>query len=705
MTTMTATSRITASPMRRLLTSALILLALALPGGAFGAVSAGQPFPSNLFTNLDLTQATGLRVDLPKPDCAVRPSDCADIDVLNTLDGFNIQPRISIPFSGPIDVSTVSSDTVFLLGLNGRRVGISQVVWEPAANTLHVESDEQLVARSPYLLIVTRGVRGADGKALDRTAFWRDVLFGRPADAAAKRYRVQLGLALAASARAGVKPSQIAGASVFTTQSIAAISQKIRAQIRASSPAAPTFTLGSAGERTVFPLSSITAIQSRRHTGTGATGTPTFTDSFLPLPVLSLFPGSVGTVAFGSYASPDYETPQKFIPPYATRTGTPVPQEINQIGFTLFLPAGTRPAGGWPVAIFGHGFTDSKNGAPWVVASSLARSGIATIAINVVGHGGGPLGSYTVVRSGGAPPVTLPAGGRGIDQNGNGTIDSTEGVNAAPPRTIVGNRDGLRQTVIDLMQLVRVLGSGVDVDGDGTSDLERERIYYAGQSFGGIYGVPLLGLEREVRAGVPNVPGGPIIEIARLSPAFRPLVGIGLISRVPSLYNATPNPPLFTSFIENIPLRNLPSVVDTVPGASAIQQLIDRQEWAQQAANPAGYAPLVSQPIILQFARGDQTVPNPTTSAIIRAGDLASRTTLFRNDLAFALNPAVGRNPHAFLTNIGNPAAAPYALAAQNQIATFFASDGATTIDPDGPAPIFETPMVGPPPEDLAFIP
>jgi hypothetical protein len=83
-------------------------------------------------------------VDLPKPDCAVRPSDCADIDVLNTLDGFNIQPRISIPFSGPIDVTTVSSQSVFLIGPQGRRVGINQVVWEPAANTLHVESDEQL---------------------------------------------------------------------------------------------------------------------------------------------------------------------------------------------------------------------------------------------------------------------------------------------------------------------------------------------------------------------------------------------------------------------------------------------------------------------------------------------------------------------------------------------------------------------------------
>ena len=65
--------------------------------------------------------------------------------------------------------------------------------------------------------------------------------------------------------------------------------------------------------------------------------------------------------------------------------------------------------------------------------------------------------------------VTLPAGGRAIDQNGSGTFDSTEGVNAAAPQTLIGNRDGLRQTVVDIMQLVRQLQAGVDVDGDGAS--------------------------------------------------------------------------------------------------------------------------------------------------------------------------------------------------------------------------------------------
>jgi hypothetical protein len=252
------------------------------------------------------------------------------------------------------------------------------------------------------------------------------------------------------------------------------------------------------------------------------------------------------------------------------------------------------------------------------------------------------------------------------------------------------------------MQLVKVLEGGVDVDGEGSADLSTSRIYYAGQSFGGIYGLQLLGLEPDIRAGVPNVPGGPIIEIARLSPSFRPLVGISLIRRTPSLYNTVPNATL-TSFVENIPLRNLPPLEDIVPGASAVQALIDNTEWAQQAANPAAYAPFITRPVIIQFARGDKTVPNPTTTAILRAGHLAARATVFRNDLAHAANPAVSKNPHTFLTNVGG-AGAPYALAAQHQIATFFASDGAATIDPDGPGPFFETPT-SLLPEDLAFIP
>jgi hypothetical protein len=670
---------------------AVFALALALPGGALAATSAGQPFPSNLYTMADSTQITGLRVDLPKPNCAARPSDCADIAVLDTLDGFNIQPRISIPFSGPIDLSTVSSANIFLVGPGGRTVGINQAVWEPAANTLHVESDQELAQDTTYLLVVTRRVHDASGHPLGRTTFMHDLNVGQANELAARAYRKALIDALPMAMAGGVGEEGIAAVSLFTTQSINAISKKIRAQLTGGTV---NFNLGTKGERTVFPLASISAVSFQRQTGTA----PAFEPGGWYLP---LFAG-VGTVAFGMYASPNYETDAEVIPAVGTKTGVPAVQSMNRVQFTLWEPAGTAPAGGWPVAIFGHGFTDTKDGAPTAVAGTLASNGIATIAINVVGHGGGPLGTYTVSR-GESPAVTLPLGGRGFDQNGDGAIDSTEGVSAIGAQSLLGTRDGLRQTTIDLMQLVKVLKGGVDANGDGTNDLSTSRIYYAGQSFGGIYGVQLLGLERDIRAGVPNVPGGPIIEIARLSPNFRPLVGISLLFRSPSLYNNPAPDPFLTNFNENMPLRNQPIETDTVPGAAAIQTLIDNTEWAQQSANPAAYAPFITAPVIIQFARGDETVPNPTASAIIRAGDLRSRTTLFRNDLAVAANPLVSHNPHTFLTNLFD-AGRPYALEAQQQIATFFASNGVTVIDPDGSGPFFETPtsMV---PEDLAYLP
>ncbi|HXF47777.1 MAG TPA: Ig-like domain-containing protein, partial [Burkholderiaceae bacterium] len=429
------------------------------------------PFPSDRFTVPDFSQRTFRRVALPQPDCAVRPSDCADIDVLNTLDGFNTQPRITVPFTGPIDVSTVNSNTVYLVNLGdtltlrgfGERVGINQVVWDPATNTLVFESDQLLAEHSRYLLVITNGVRDAAGDPIEPGRFGRfrhDLNFGQTHDRALKDYRKALldGMHSAAAPR-----DRIVALSLFTTRTTTGTLEKIRQQIKASTPAPVNFMVGNNGtERALFPVSSITAIQFNRQIGTA----PTFNSTFLPTPALNVVPGAVAAVAYGKFNSPDYQTPAKFIPPVPTLLGQPRPQGTNELVVQIFLPAGVKPAGGWPVAIFGHGFTDSMYGAPWVVASVFAAHGIATASINVVGHGGGALGNLTVIRASGAP-VVVPAGGRGIDQDGNGTIDSTEGVNAAPPATIVGSSDGLRQTAIDLMQLVRQIEVGIDVDGDG----------------------------------------------------------------------------------------------------------------------------------------------------------------------------------------------------------------------------------------------
>jgi hypothetical protein len=142
------------------------------------------------------------------------------------------------------------------------------------------------------------------------------------------------------------------------------------------------------------------------------------------VPTAALFaqPG-VGRIAFGKFMSPDWETPGKIIPPIGTRNGVPTVQATNEIYFNLVLPAGAPPAGGWPVAMFGHGFGDNKNNSPPLVAATMANHGIATIAINVVGHGFGTAGTLRHLGRDDGNPIRRWSG----DQPGRNTTIGLHG--------------------------------------------------------------------------------------------------------------------------------------------------------------------------------------------------------------------------------------------------------------------------------------
>jgi hypothetical protein len=676
-----------------------------------------SPFPSDRFTVLDPGQNTGIRVALPLPNCATNPSDCADLSLLNQLDGFNPQPRLSIPFDGAIDVPAgfafgQGADDNIFHGFTPNIIGINQVVWDPASLTLFAESDQHLDQHASYLLVVTDGVHDASGNPVVATRDFLNLDADQSADAQARRYRQALRSLIDNGTlnriAPGLEKKHIAAASLFTVESVTSTLESIRNQVKAAAAPSVSFNLGSGGEKTVFPLNTVTGLTWNVQALTVGPLIPTNLNGNLA--ALQVFPGSVSTIAFGKFTSTQWKNGNVFIPAVPTRGDVP-PTGTEDLYFDLFIPSGPRPTNGWPVAIFGHGFTDSKQGAPFAVASTLAHNGIASISINVVGHGFGPNSTLTVNQ--GATSVTFPEGGRGFDQDGNGQITSAEGSSTffASPQGTVGSRDALQETVADLMQLVRAIQGGIDTNGDGLPDLDANRIYYAGQSFGGIYGTIFLGIESDVRAGVPNVPGGAIIDIVRLSPSFKLLLTQALAVRVPALLNA--GPPFF--FNDNSPLRNLPPVINAVPGAVAIQTVEDTSRWLGQAGDPVAWAPFIrksplpgesAKSVIIQFARGDQTVPNSTATALIRSGDLADRATFFRNDIAFALGVGFGKNPHTFLTNIGGtPPVAGVAVGGQSQIAIFFATDGALIIDPDGPGSLFEVPIFGPLPEDLGFIP
>jgi hypothetical protein len=264
---------------------------------------------------------------------------------------------------------------------NGHVVGINQIDWEPATNTLHVESDQQLKQDTTYLLVVTRGVHDASGHPIDGL----DLKHGWKGD-----YGDDVERAMPWALGRGLGPVGIADVSVFTTQSITATSKQIRSQLHGGPV---TFTLGTHGERTVFPL-----VDAHRHHGEPR--------GHHRADVRELGAAACGALHLSGLGRDDRVRLVRIARLRERGRGDPGGRHENRrAGGAVDQPSrlhavragqARRPRAAWPTAIFGHGFTDSKDGAPWAVASSLAHAGIATIAINVVGHGGGALGTYTV---------------------------------------------------------------------------------------------------------------------------------------------------------------------------------------------------------------------------------------------------------------------------------------------------------------------
>lgn len=675
------------------------------------------PFPSDQFTASDPTQITGRRVDLPLPDCGVRPTDCQDIGVLNQLDGFNTQPRLTISFNGPIDPSSVSSDSLFLLQFSAsaapRRIGINEIVWDPTRLVVTPEADELLDQHAQFVLVATKNITDTYGKKVQPSSDYRKFL-----ESGEGEYHKRLVAGIAAAEEYGIPAGQIVTASVFTTMSTTSVMEKIRDQLDESTPQPADFLLGPMGSRTVFELSSIQRIVLKAQTNVNP---PAFSSSNVPLSQLNAYaPGVVGRIAFGRYVSPDYMThPGEYIPRVGTLAGIPQVQGQNAIYFNLFIPSSPKPATGWPVAIVGHGGGGHKDADPYFAAAALASKGFATIAITAVGRGRGPLGTLSVELTSNQV-ISLPAGGRGFDQDGDNVIGMNEGSSALAPQQLAAETDGNRQTVVDWMQLKRVIAAGVDVDGDGTQDLDPSRISFEGNSFSGGMGFLLLAID-PIAVGALTVPGGASgrIDIIRLRPGTRgSFTGAALAARQPSLIN--PNgltsldgvpvgPPFFD---ENLPFRNEPPRVNDVAGAFEIQEVFEHAEWANQLGDATAHAPYLRKSplpgnppksVLVQLARGDRSA-NPRNSATIRAGDLADVTTYLRNDLAFAEDPSVPRDPHLFLARYTSPGiTGAIARGGHEQWATFLASDGATIIHPD-PARFWEVPIVELP-ETLQFIP
>ncbi|MEJ7608584.1 MAG: hypothetical protein WKF37_20515 [Bryobacteraceae bacterium] len=68
------------------------------------------------------------------------------------------------------------------------------------------------------------------------------------------------------------------------------------------------------------------------------------------------------------------------------------------------------------------------------------------------------------------------------------------------PTLGIGLRDCLRQTTVDLMQLVHACEPASILMATAVLDLDRSKIYFAGQSLGSLYGTIFTAVEPDVRA-------------------------------------------------------------------------------------------------------------------------------------------------------------------------------------------------------------
>jgi len=290
--------------------------------------------------------------------------------------------------------------------------------------------------------------------------------------------------------------------------------------------------------------------------------------------------------------------------------------------------------------------------------------------------------------------TTFTAGGRSVDLNGDGQIGPYEGCLAANPAQ-VALRDCLRQTALDLASLVLQIKRGIDVNGDGKPDLDASRIYYVGESLGSMYGTIFSALEPSVRASVLNVGGGSVEDIVRWSQSYHSLAAGLLGSRMPSLLNEGDD------FNDNYVFPYQPVKVNDVPGAIAIQNAFERYEWLESPGDPVYWAPHMADSmlpgvpfkrILFQLAREDQTMPNMASTRLIKAAN-HPLTWEYRHDVALADGLQLPEDPHPFLvmfigisgTSVSFPSLPGIliGLAAQQQVAGFFSSDGLSAPDPN----------------------
>jgi hypothetical protein len=235
---------------------------------------------------------------------------------------------------------------------------------------------------------------------------------------------------------------------------------------------------------------------------------------------------NVGGVYHGTIKTED------FLDPKTRAWRTDGGHKTIDVDFTMTVPRNPAP-GPMPVVIFGHGLVTERRFV-LAVGDALASKGYAAISIDFPYHGkrtycakGGPIsivnplnGNLTSLNPC-SSGTTCNDEGRCVDSGGNGNKLATWGVIDMPVASgavfleidhIPNSKDHFQQALVDLGALDRSLRAG-NWQGILGHPVDTTKIYYAGQSLGGIMGAVFLGSGPDVKRAVLNVPGAGLVSM------------------------------------------------------------------------------------------------------------------------------------------------------------------------------------------------
>jgi hypothetical protein len=629
---------------------------------------------------------------------------------INKLDGFSTSSPMTARFSAPINPATITPASVIVLEVDVdnatkatigfRRPLVFGVDYEartqrtgdtgfnPATGsgtTLEIVPLKPLTPSSGatnvgYLVILTNGLRDIAGNAATPDADYQRIKAALPTCASLTGTINGIcrltGAHLQIAGAVGVNPANVVLTFSFSTQSTVDSLNILSALAQPAPIAAESLgvtVLEASGGLVPGPNSDLYAGEI---TLPYYLSPPTTTNPAAPLSVnwLSTNPSPIDSTGTS----------------FEITRFNPVPKKLTDVTVPLLIgvpngsspwcgaPPCAKPANGWPVALFFPGFTRTRTDM-LPVANAYASAGFVVVAMDHPLHGmprpADKMGYDNVLVQ--LPLTDLiyvpwdPATQTGertfdVDYLNNTTglppsdgIPDPSGGNSFPLmlQNPVVFRDLIRQAAIDFVVLAKSLG-GLDLDGDGTGDVDTSRVHLSGHSGGAIIGTVTSALDVPLNSAYLNAAGGKVVY---------------------SLFNSTRYGPIFRAILQS---QGIPA------GTTLYENVIRNSQTSVDAGDPFNFVAqaAAARPIVLTVIKDDANVTNEASLLLATAANLQK---------ASAAGPALvapGAGRYVFFLEgghgslLGEPAGFPTVEMQTHAVSLVLSGGAAFQITPAGSA-------------------